>query len=41
VIITDHANYDFRKLLDVSKLVVDTRNALGDVGRDNPKVVRL
>jgi UDP-N-acetyl-D-glucosamine dehydrogenase len=41
VIITDHTSYDFGKLLDVSSLIVDTRNALGDVGRDNPKVVRL
>jgi UDP-N-acetyl-D-glucosamine dehydrogenase len=41
VVITDHAYYDFDKILDVSKLIVDTRNALGDAGRDNPKVVRL
>ena len=41
VIITDHAFYDYDKLLDVSTLIVDTRNALGDSGRDNPKVVRI
>jgi UDP-N-acetyl-D-glucosamine dehydrogenase len=41
VIITDHAIYNFDKLLEVSNLIVDTRNALGDAGRDNPKVVRL
>ena len=41
VIITDHAFYDYGKLLDVSTLIVDTRNALGDSGRDNPKVVRI
>jgi UDP-N-acetyl-D-glucosamine dehydrogenase len=41
VIITDHASYNFNELLDVSTLVIDTRNALGDAGRDNPKVVRL
>lgn len=41
VIITDHASYNFEELLDVSNLIVDTRNALGDAGRDNPKVVRL
>jgi UDP-N-acetyl-D-glucosamine dehydrogenase len=41
VIITDHASYNFEELLDVSNLIIDTRNALGDAGRDNPKVVRL
>jgi len=41
VIITDHAFYDYDKLLDVSTLIVDTRNALGDSGRDDPKVVRI
>ena len=41
VIITDHAFYDYDKLLDVSTLIVDTRNALGESGRDNPKVVRI
>ena len=41
VIITDHAFYDYDKLLDVSTLIVDTRNALGDSGRDNPKVLRI
>ena len=40
VIITDHEFYDYDELLDVSTLIVDTRNALGDRGRDNPKVVR-
>jgi len=41
VIITDHASYNFEELLDVSNLIIDTRNALGDAGHDNPKVVRL
>ena len=41
VIITDHEFYDYDELLDVSTLIVDTRNALGDRGRDNPKVVRI
>lgn len=41
VIITNHSNYDYQKLLENSKLIVDTRNALGTAGRDNPKVVRL
>jgi len=41
VIITDHASYDYGKLLEVSTLIVDTRNALGISGHDNPKVVRI
>lgn len=41
VIITNHSEYDYQKLLENSKLIVDTRNALGAAGRDNSKVVRL
>lgn len=41
VIITNHSVYDYLELLENSKLIVDTRNALGKAGRDNPKVVRL
>ncbi|MCK6577614.1 MAG: nucleotide sugar dehydrogenase [Anaerolineae bacterium] len=29
VIVTDHSNYDWRQVLEHSKLVVDTRNAVG------------
>jgi UDP-N-acetyl-D-glucosamine dehydrogenase len=38
VIVTDHSNYDFRKIVREAKLVVDTRNATK--GIDSPKVVR-
>jgi UDP-N-acetyl-D-glucosamine dehydrogenase len=41
VIVTNHKKYDYPALLDAACLIVDTRNALGDAGRDNPKVVRL
>lgn len=41
VIITNHTDYDYPELLAASTLIVDTRNALGSAGRDNPKVVRL
>jgi UDP-N-acetyl-D-glucosamine dehydrogenase len=41
VIITNHSQYDYPVVLDAAKLVVDTRNALGEMGRKNPKVVRL
>jgi UDP-N-acetyl-D-glucosamine dehydrogenase len=41
VITTDHSVYNWKKILERSKLVVDTRNALGEAGRESPKVVRL
>lgn len=41
VIITNHKAYDYAAILTASKLIIDTRNALGAAGRDNPKVVRL
>ncbi|HNT23731.1 MAG TPA: nucleotide sugar dehydrogenase [Anaerolineales bacterium] len=41
VIITNHSTYDYPAILDAAKLVVDTRNALGKLGKDNPKVFRL
>jgi UDP-N-acetyl-D-glucosamine dehydrogenase len=41
VIVTNHSTYDYKAILSEAKLILDTRNALGDAGRDNPKVVRL
>jgi UDP-N-acetyl-D-glucosamine dehydrogenase len=41
VITTDHSAYDWKKILERSRLIVDSRNALGDAGRASPKVVRL
>ncbi len=41
VIVTNHKVYDYTALLRDAKLIVDTRNALGTAGRNNPKVVRL
>jgi len=41
VIVTNHKAYDYKALLNDAKLIVDTRNALGTAGMDNPKVVRL
>ncbi len=40
-IITNHKVYDYPAILDAAKLIVDTRNALGKLGRENAKVVRL
>ena len=39
VIATDHSAYDYDRILEESKLIVDTRNALKI--RDNPKVFTL
>lgn len=41
VIITNHKVYDYPAILAAAGLVVDTRNALGKLGKDHPKVVRL
>jgi UDP-N-acetyl-D-glucosamine dehydrogenase len=38
-VITDHAAFDFSKLLDRARLIVDTRNAFRGVVSD--KIVRL
>jgi len=40
-IITNHSSYDYDQILENAKLIVDTRNALGDKGKNNPKVTRL
>jgi len=41
VITTDHSGYNWKKILEQAKLIVDTRNALGDLGRGSEKVIRL
>ena len=41
VISTNHNIYPLKKILQWSRLIVDTRNALGDEGRQSDKVVRL
>jgi len=41
VIVTNHSSYDYSTILEESILIVDTRNALGKLGKGNPKVVRL
>jgi UDP-N-acetyl-D-glucosamine dehydrogenase len=41
VIITNHSVYDYDAILDSANLIVDTRNALGNLGRNHPKVVTL
>jgi UDP-N-acetyl-D-glucosamine dehydrogenase len=41
VIVTNHSSYDYPAILEKAGLVVDTRNALGKLGQNHPKVVRL
>ena len=41
VIITNHSNYDYAAILEAASFIFDTRNALGKLGKDNPKVERL
>jgi UDP-N-acetyl-D-glucosamine dehydrogenase len=41
VITTDHDAYQWKKILEKARLIVDTRNALGEDGKLSPKVTRL
>ncbi|MHC1773095.1 MAG: nucleotide sugar dehydrogenase [Flexilinea sp.] len=41
VIVTNHSCYDYALINEKAKLIVDTRNGLGKLGKNNPKVVRL
>jgi UDP-N-acetyl-D-glucosamine dehydrogenase len=41
VIVTNHSSYDYSQIYEDASLIVDTRNALGNLGRDRSKVVRL
>ncbi len=41
VIVTNHSAYDYEAILERARLIVDTRNAMGNAGRQHQKVVRL
>jgi UDP-N-acetyl-D-glucosamine dehydrogenase len=41
VITTDHSSYDYTAILDAAKFIFDSRNALGQIGKESPKVIRL
>ena len=41
VIVTNHKTYDYEAILAEAKFIFDSRNALGKLAMDNPKVVRL
>ena len=41
VIITDHSQYDYQKIYQKAKCIMDSRNALGALGKGDPKVTGL
>jgi UDP-N-acetyl-D-glucosamine dehydrogenase len=41
IIVTHHSSIDYRALVEASRRVFDTRNAVGAAGVHDPKVVRL
>jgi UDP-N-acetyl-D-glucosamine dehydrogenase len=41
VIVTDHKVYDYKAILAEARFIFDSRNALGKLGLDSPKVVKL
>jgi UDP-N-acetyl-D-glucosamine dehydrogenase len=41
VIVTNHSRYDYPAILEAARMIVDTRNALGEGGKQSAKVVRL
>jgi UDP-N-acetyl-D-glucosamine dehydrogenase len=41
IIVTDHKVYDYAAIMDAAEFIFDSRNALGKLAMDNPKVERL
>jgi UDP-N-acetyl-D-glucosamine dehydrogenase len=41
VIVTNHKAYDYQAILDSAQFIFDSRNALGKLAKNNPKVERL
>jgi UDP-N-acetyl-D-glucosamine dehydrogenase len=41
VIITNHSSYDYKAILAAAQFIFDSRNALGKMGKQSEKVVRL
>jgi UDP-N-acetyl-D-glucosamine dehydrogenase len=41
VIITNHTSYDYKAILGAAQFIFDSRNALGKMGKESEKVVRL
>ena len=41
VIVTNHQDYDYKAILQKAAFIFDSRNALGEAGKESPKVARL
>ena len=41
LIVTSHKTYDYPAILEAAQFIFDSRNALGELGKDNPKVEKL
>jgi len=41
VIVTNHKAYDYQAILDSARFIFDSRNAMGKIAKDSPKVVKL
>jgi len=41
IILTDHTSYDFQKIVEAAKLVVDTRNSTKDLHQFKDRVIKL
>ncbi len=41
IIVTNHSSYDYAAILDEARFIFDTRNALGKLAPNDPRVVRL
>jgi UDP-N-acetyl-D-glucosamine dehydrogenase len=41
VVVTNHRVYNYEKIVDQARLVIDLRNATGALGKNHPKVVKL
>jgi UDP-N-acetyl-D-glucosamine dehydrogenase len=41
VVVTNHKVYDYPAILEAAQFIFDSRNAFGQLAKDNPKVERL
>ena len=41
VIITNHSQYDYQAIYEAARCIIDTRNALGKIAGNDPKVIRM
>jgi UDP-N-acetyl-D-glucosamine dehydrogenase len=41
IIVTNHKSYDYKAIFDAANFIFDSRNGLGKMDKDHPKVVKL